>query len=243
MKQHHNPTPSEIVQRFKFNSLFRHPGESVSTFVSELRSLCEFCNFGATLDDMLRDRLVCGINDDHVQRRLLAEDKLTFKRALEMAQAQETAAKNAQNLQCPGARPGAGEIHRLGHGKDTSRGKPAHSPTHCYRCEKSNHTSDKCRFQNAKCHNCGKVGHIKAACRSSASKGPEPSERTGQGRPQSVKLLQEPVESSPEEEYQEESALFRMETSRRQPPFEVELMVDGQSLTMEIDTGASLSVV
>ncbi len=103
-------------------------------------------------------------------------------------------------------------------------------------------TLQKCRFRNVKCHNCGKVGHIKAACRSSVSKGPEPNERTGQGRPQSVKLLQEPVESSPEEEYQEEYALFSMETSRRQPPFEVELMVDGQSLTMEIDTGAFLSV-
>ena len=67
------------MQRFKFNSRFRQPGESVSNFVSELRSLAEFCNFGSTLDDMLHDRLVCGINDDNIQRRLLSEDKLFFK--------------------------------------------------------------------------------------------------------------------------------------------------------------------
>ena len=77
VKEHHSPIPSEIVQRFKFNSRFRQQGESVSTFVSELRSLAEFCNFKATLDDMLRDRLVCGINDDNIQRRLLSETKLT----------------------------------------------------------------------------------------------------------------------------------------------------------------------
>ena len=58
------PTPSEIVERCKFHSRFRKPGESVATFVSELRSLSEFCNFGDTLDVMIRDRLVCGINDD-----------------------------------------------------------------------------------------------------------------------------------------------------------------------------------
>ncbi len=30
MKQHHNPTPSEIVQRFMFNSRFRHPVPTVA---------------------------------------------------------------------------------------------------------------------------------------------------------------------------------------------------------------------
>ena len=58
LKEHYNPRPSEIVQRFKFNTRFQQPEESISTYVSLLRSLAEFCNFGAALDDMLRDRLV-----------------------------------------------------------------------------------------------------------------------------------------------------------------------------------------
>ena len=68
-----NPVPSEIVQQYKFNCWFQWEGESVAKFVSELRLLAEFCNYEATFDDMLRDRLVCGIHDDHIQRRLLAE--------------------------------------------------------------------------------------------------------------------------------------------------------------------------
>ena len=39
LSKHFNPTPSEIVERFKFHSRFRKPGESVATFVSELRVL------------------------------------------------------------------------------------------------------------------------------------------------------------------------------------------------------------
>ena len=34
---------------------------------------------------MLRDRLVCGISDDSIQRQLLAERKLTFIKAVKIA--------------------------------------------------------------------------------------------------------------------------------------------------------------
>ena len=77
LKDHFNPTPSEMVQCSRFHSHFRKPGETVDTFVSELRSLTEFCNFGTSLDDMLRDRLICGINNSKIQQKLLAEKKLT----------------------------------------------------------------------------------------------------------------------------------------------------------------------
>jgi len=48
---------------------------------------------------MLRDRLVCGISDGRLQRRLLAEPNLKFKKALEMAQAVQTAEQGAKDLQ------------------------------------------------------------------------------------------------------------------------------------------------
>ena len=53
-----NPTPSEIVQRFKFHGRYRQQRESVAAYVAELHSLAEYCNFGGTLDDMPRDQLV-----------------------------------------------------------------------------------------------------------------------------------------------------------------------------------------
>lgn len=68
VQQHYQPTPSVIVQRFKFNSRSQRSGESIATFVAELRRLSEHFNFGRTLDDMLRDRLVCGISDGTLQR-------------------------------------------------------------------------------------------------------------------------------------------------------------------------------
>lgn len=35
MKKHHRPVPSEIVQKYKFNSHFWCKGETIATFVSE----------------------------------------------------------------------------------------------------------------------------------------------------------------------------------------------------------------
>ena len=116
LADHFSPTPTESVQQYKFHSRVRRPGESVATFASELRCLAEFCNFGAALEDMLRDRLVCGINDAGIQRRLLAESTLSFKKAFELAQGLESAAQNVKQLQSTGSRqevPGATGITHM----------------------------------------------------------------------------------------------------------------------------------
>ena len=48
---------------------------------------------------MLRDRLVCGVEEPKIQRRLLAELDLTFDKAFELALAAEAADRNAKDLQ------------------------------------------------------------------------------------------------------------------------------------------------
>ena len=98
VQRHQHPKPSAIVQRFKFNTRFRKPGESIASYVAELRSLSEHCDFKTTLEEMLRDRLVCGVNDEQIQRRLLAESSLDFKKALKIATSMETAVKSCREL-------------------------------------------------------------------------------------------------------------------------------------------------
>ena len=36
---------------------------SVAVYVSELRALAQYCSFGETLEVMLQDIIVCGMND------------------------------------------------------------------------------------------------------------------------------------------------------------------------------------
>ena len=63
----------------------------MSTYVAERRQLPNHCDFGSSLQQMLRDILVCGIEDPKIQRRLLAEPDLSFDKAFELALASESA--------------------------------------------------------------------------------------------------------------------------------------------------------
>ena len=86
---YYDPKPSVIVQRYKFNSRVRGTDESFSTYVGALRQLAEHYNYKNTLSEMLRDRLVCGINHPAIQKTLLAEKDLTLDKDLDIARALE----------------------------------------------------------------------------------------------------------------------------------------------------------
>ena len=162
MKDHFQPKPSEIVQRFNFHSRDRRQGESIATYVAELKKLSEHCNFGNSdaLDLMLRDRLVCGINDKRIQRSLLSETKLSYKRALELAQAMEAAERDTQELLCN--KPAG--VNNVQSNSSQRKGTQSSSGISCYRCGGGHRPSD-CRFKEATCHFCGKRGHITTVCR------------------------------------------------------------------------------
>ena len=93
------------VKRTHSREIYRKDGEGVRTYVAALCKLSEHCNYGETLPEMLRDRLVCGINNDKMQRRLLAEPDLTLKKAEEIALAMELASKHVVDIQSTDATP------------------------------------------------------------------------------------------------------------------------------------------
>ena len=163
LARHFKPAPSEIVERFKFHSRVRRAGESITTYVAELRSLSEYCNFGAMLNDMLRDRLVCGVNDGAIQKTLLAQVALTYEKAAELALNAEAATQSMRELGLRSesgsfSRPTPQVVHKTD-ATDAAMGASQGSPT-CYRCGFRGHTADKCRVNS---HQCGKRGHLRRA--------------------------------------------------------------------------------
>ena len=133
VQRHHNPKPSSIVERFRFNTCLRQPGESVAAFIAKLRHLTQHCEFGESLQDMLHDRLVCGVNDARLQCRLLAESSLTFETALKLAMAWESAEKNAKDLQGAQSSGNVNAISRNPIRRHREEGKEGE--TECYRCK------------------------------------------------------------------------------------------------------------
>ena len=55
LKNHFEPKPCEIVERFRFNTCDRSLNQSTADYVAELRRLSEFCNYGDKLEEHIRD--------------------------------------------------------------------------------------------------------------------------------------------------------------------------------------------
>ena len=66
----------------------------MASFSVALRHLSSSCEFGAFLPEALRDQFVCGLSNQGIQRKLLAEANLTLDRALQLATAMSMATEN-----------------------------------------------------------------------------------------------------------------------------------------------------
>ena len=139
-KEHLAPAPSRIVECYKFNTRVQQPDESVVTYIAQLHALSTHCEFSEMLEDMLRDRIVCVIFDTQIQRRLLAEQKITYAKAVELSQSMEAAERNPKTILPQ---------------RDTAT---VHvTCTVCYHCGKE-HSPDTCKCKEMFCHKCSKRG-------------------------------------------------------------------------------------
>ena len=68
LKNHYEPKKIVIAERFHFHRRNQAVGESIADYVAELRRLSTHCRFEAYLEQALRDRLVCGIRSETIQR-------------------------------------------------------------------------------------------------------------------------------------------------------------------------------
>lgn len=171
LSKHLNPRPLIIAERFRFHKRNQKQGESISEYCVAIQKLAEHCQFGTTLNDALRDRLVCGLTNEHIQRKLLVEADLNYEKAKAIAIASETATKDAEELR---KQPNS-DVNKLKakpdvkHAAATARARSplkSTSAAYCTRCGKKNHSQAECYFRDKECHNCSKRGHTKKMCRS-----------------------------------------------------------------------------
>ena len=225
LTKHLAPKPIVIAERFRFNKRDQMEGEGIRAYVASLQKLAEHCAFGDSLADMLRDRLVCGIRDEGVQKRLLTKSDLTFAKTLEIAEVAERAKREAAELH-----EGVSEVHKI----------PAHNPkcsfdrvaNSCYRCGGNGHGPDRCYFKKELCRCCNKRGHIEKVCKSKASKVKEiaKEEEEDQGRREENQV-----------NWGQVNTIGKKWSSKK--PMCIYIIVEGQIVRMELDTGVAVSLI
>ena len=92
-----------IFERARFNRRNQQEGESAEQYIMVLYELAANCEYGDMTSEMIRDRLVVGIMDDGLSKRLQLDPKLTLEtakttvRQKEAVQEQQQALKGAQS--------------------------------------------------------------------------------------------------------------------------------------------------
>ena len=231
LQDHYEPAPLVIAERYRFHQRSQDVGESIADYVAELRRLATKCKFEDTtdfLEDSLRDRFVFGLRAEGIRKRLLTEPKLTFAKAIEIAQSVETASKDAQQ---------SSEQTGL---RINSVPAPTHArPNPCYRCGQTNHRASNCKFKEAICHLCGNKGHLKKVCRT--GKQPQKGQKQQQRHPPGTKRTTW-IDVEQEENMDNSFDIFTIGKNSASP-IQVELYINEKPLTMEVDTGAAVTIV
>ncbi len=77
------PKRNVIHERACFYQRVQRPGEKAETFIRTLYDLSEHCDFGEHRDEHIRDRIVVGILDKELSRRLQLMSDLTLAQTIQ----------------------------------------------------------------------------------------------------------------------------------------------------------------
>ena len=154
-----------IYERYLFNNRNQQEGETVETYASTLRSLqADTCNFGVLKDELIKDRIVCGVRDNGMRKKLLQVPELTCDKCVDICRSAEATStqleamtgqsshspppsvvnKVSKTPKQPGKPPVLRECRYCGQSHEKARAKcPAFGKV-CNNCKKENHFASKC---------------------------------------------------------------------------------------------------
>ena len=221
LRDHYEPKPIVIAERFHFQKREQHEGEGVAVYSAALKKC---------LEEALHDRFVCGLRNKQTRKRLLAEKALTWKTAVEIALAMEVADEQANNFRNPPEDTSVNYVKQQHLQKATKQRKP------CFRCG-GDHIPQKCPFKHKDCRNCNSKGHIAKVCKKKA-----PASRPEQNwRKRPVRYLE--LDDLAPNNHDDEYKLFQISEEKPEPSIMIPAKVNGKECSMELDTGATVSIM
>lgn len=188
----YRPTTSYLAERMKFGQTMRKNDQSVSHYISELRSLAVGCKFAATLEERIRDQFLLGLRNPSMQEELFRnhpEDNAKLADIEKTALIIESAQRQRKSLEFSGesndyhnqtihkVQKFSKKFNKSVSGQDTQN-KFANSSVNnnnkkftldakfnCMRCGRDKHTeNENCPAKNSTCRACGILGHWQLVC-------------------------------------------------------------------------------
>jgi len=229
------------MERHKFNTRIEKEGESFQSFVADLRILANTCEYGILKDELIRDKIVCGVSSRHVRKQLLKERDLTLNRATDIGIANELSDRNNTELSSNQVSDPKEEVHGVDKGGLSKKdSKP--SIENCQNCGGNHAAKQKsCPAFGKKCLHCGKPNHFEKVCRYKHDGG-HPNTQDPQRRPRrSVQTV------NPQYPIGQDEDLFIIDAITSKPGKKSEIFctmeINGQPVEIIIDTGAKCNVI
>ena len=251
---HYKPKKILIFERYKFQTRNQNAGESIAEYVASIKDLARTCDYGETLNDMLRDRFVIGLSNRATQQTLLTEGELTFVKAVNIAVSREAAIRDIEASHKSNSDSGVHKVNaNKGYNKPTKgynnstnsnwqpsgqskqNSKPknenygAKPKSKCSGCG-SFHWRKDCPFINSECFSCKKTGHISKMCmnyKKSSDTNKINYESSRNAKPDSSEICYD----------------FVFSVDDRVAPIKYPVYLNHCKLSMELDTGSFYSIM
>ncbi|CAI5639180.1 unnamed protein product [Oreochromis niloticus] len=243
-----NPQHNRTMERYRFHTRNQKPGETLESFISDLKIKAKCCHFGDLTDELLSDRIVCGVISDTLRKALLRDSELTLAKAISVCRIHEMTEKNSKTLATQATSVDA--VKPILNSKH--KPKPLSFPqtvTNCSNCGGSHAAKrDKCPAFGQQCHNCKKLNHYKSCCKSK----PRSHHRAHPNRQTARRLVNELTVSEPPlqdetfyvdgVELDSQIDCIHAKANKKDEGF-VTIHINGEPTKMKVDTGAKCNVM
>ncbi|XP_058810974.1 uncharacterized protein K02A2.6-like [Topomyia yanbarensis] len=163
LSTHLIPQKNVKLARYEFNQCRQEPedssgnAENMTSFINRARALVKDCQYGNLEDEMLRDKIITGIRDMHLKKKMIETDNLTSARVIEMCRAEEaTRAEMERNQWLETLQPQS--LNNITGGYKLNK--------RCSFCGRAYHKNlQECPARGASCNYCGVKNHYEAVCK------------------------------------------------------------------------------
>jgi hypothetical protein len=84
-----SPRKNITYMRHKFFTCKQRDGQSFDVFVTELKKRSAECEFETLRKGLIRDIIICGINNNRLRERLLREPEITLQKTIQIGHVKE----------------------------------------------------------------------------------------------------------------------------------------------------------
>jgi hypothetical protein len=248
---------NETLERHNFYTRNQEEGEKFDEYLTDIVMLSKSCNFCvACVPGMIRDKIVNGILDNDVRRKLLQEKKLTEVNAIEICRANEKASEGMKSMKSMKDSSRSSEIDavrfRSGKGRERENrnrnwrdnsDQKAFTSTSTIECKFCNrqhvYGRNNCKAFGKRCNDCKESNHFAGSvmCK---KKGKRSEEDDEEQELSNVEALMNVLFLGSVEEL-EDSTVGAVAVEDKK--LELDIFTGKGTLTFKVDTGADVTVI